>query len=128
MYRRAFAGLILVASLFGYLEWGGGGQSFLFQAEAVVLGKLVTDPMAVAHPFVLVPLAGQLLLAIALFQREPSRKLIYAAIGMLSLLLLLVFLIGFLKTHLGMILSALPFLALSVTFLVMSRRTRDSSR
>ena len=45
--------LLIVTSLFGYLEWGGNNSILLFQAEADIISKLFTDPTSVIHPFIL---------------------------------------------------------------------------
>lgn len=62
--------LLIVTSLLGYLEWGGDNHIFLFKAEAEILSKLFTDPLSVLHPFTLLPLAGQIILLITLFQKK----------------------------------------------------------
>jgi len=105
--------LLLISSLFGYLEWGTDNHAFLFESEREVFAKLFTEPQSVAHPFVLIPLLGQLLLFITLFQKKPSRMLTYIAIGSLGLLLGLMFVIGLMGFKIKILLSTLPFLALA---------------
>ena len=51
MKSKLLNALLIVTSLFGYMEWGGGNHLFLFQAEGQVLAKMFTDPMSVLHPF-----------------------------------------------------------------------------
>lgn len=101
--------LLIVTSLFGYLEWGGGQRSFLFQAEYEVLSKLFTDPESAAHPFTLIPLAGQVCLLMTLFQRKPRRLLTYSGIACLGLLLGFMMVIGLLSLHMGILASTIPF-------------------
>jgi hypothetical protein len=48
--------LLLLSSLFGYLEWVGSNQSFLAEAEYEILKKLFTDPKSIIHPYILLPL------------------------------------------------------------------------
>ncbi|MFM9056429.1 MAG: hypothetical protein ACKOQY_07045 [Bacteroidota bacterium] len=48
--RRILNGLLILTSLFGFLEWGGNNQAFLFEAELDVLSRSFTDPVAVIHP------------------------------------------------------------------------------
>lgn len=62
-------GLILT-SLAGYMEWGGGNRMSLFQAEAEIFSKIFTDFSSVAHPLVLLPLIGQIFLIFTLFQKK----------------------------------------------------------
>lgn len=97
----------------GYLEWGGNNSLFLFQAEGEILSKLVSDPGSVLHPFILLPLAGQLLLLMTLFQKIPTRGLTFAGIACIGLLLGFMFLIGLLTLSVKVLLSSLPFLVLA---------------
>lgn len=106
-------GLILT-SLLGYLEWGGGNSMFLAQAEWEIVLKLFSDPLAVFHPFVLLPLIGQLLLVLTLFQKEPSKKGTYWGIAGIGILLLFMFVIGLLSLNWKVLLSTIPFLILAI--------------
>ena len=123
MRKNVWNGLAIFASLFGYLEWGGGNGAFLFQAELEVLGKLVSDPVSAAHPFTLLPLLGQVLLLVTVFQREPSRLLTYIGLGCLGLLLVFMFLIGALSLNFKILLSTVPFIIAAV-FAVMEARKK----
>lgn len=111
MHPKRMNVLLILTSLAGYLEWGGGNHIFLFRAEAEVLSKLFTDPVSVVHPLTILPMAAQLLLLITLFQKTPGRVLTYLGIGGLGLLLLFVLLAGLLGANPKMVLSVLPFLA-----------------
>lgn len=106
------AGLI-VTSLWGYLSWGGGNNAFLWEAEWIVVTKLLSDPVAVLHPMTLVPMTGQLLLVVTLFQAEPNRRLTYVGIACLGMLLGLMLVVGLLGDR-QVALSTLPFWALVV--------------
>lgn len=105
--------LVLLSSLIGYLEWGGNNSSFLFQVELEIISKLFTDPLAIVHPFTILPLLGQLLLFITLFQSEPAKILTYISIGGLGVLLGLMFLIGLIDLNFKIIISTVPFLMVS---------------
>ena len=105
---------LLLSSLLGYLEWGGGNSMFLFQGEVEVLSRLFTDPWSVIHPLTLMPLAGQLALLATLFQKRPSRWLTIGGIACLGLLLFFIFLIGLLGLNMKMFASVLPFIVLSI--------------
>ena len=104
---------LLISSLFGYLEWGQGNHSFLFQAEVEVLRRLFSEPMSVVHPLTIIPFAGQLLLLVTLFQRKPAKLATIAAIVCLGILLGLMFVIGFLSQNIKILVSVIPFLALA---------------
>jgi hypothetical protein len=106
--------LLIVTSLFGYLAWGGDQQAYLWEAEWDIIQKLFSNPKSVAHPFILIPLSGQLLLLIALFQHQPNPKLIFTAIGCIGLLLVFILLAGILSTQVKIIASTIPFLATAI--------------
>lgn len=102
--------LLIFTSLFGFLEWGKDNQTFLFQAEVEILTKLVSDPGSVIHPFTLLPLFGQLLLLITLFQKSPGRILTFLGLAGIGVLLALMFIIGLMSLNVKILLSTLPFL------------------
>ncbi len=105
-------GLILT-SLFGYLEWGTDMQMFLFQGEYEVVSKLIRDPMSVVHPFTLLPLIGQLLLLITLFQKQPSKRLTFMGLFGMGILLLFICIVGVIALNYKIALSTLPYLFVS---------------
>ena len=117
--------LLVLTSLFGYLEWGVDNSTFLFQAEYDILTKLITDPNSVMHPFVVLPLLGQLLLLITLFQKEPGKRLTYVGIGCIGLLLGLMFIIGIIGPDIKILLSTVPFIV-TATIVVLNFRKKKS--
>ncbi|MBB6325285.1 cobalamin biosynthesis protein CobD/CbiB [Algoriphagus iocasae] len=110
--------LLIISSLFGYLEWGEGQHSFLFQIEAELFQKIVSEPSSVIHPFTVIPSIGQLLLLITVFQKKPNKILTYIGIGSLGLLLGFMTLIGIIGKNPKIFFSTIPFLvfALMVIF------------
>ena len=122
MKRKILNLLLIITSLFGYLEWGTENKMFLFQGEWEVLVKLFQDPVAAAHPFTLMPLFGQILLLITLFQKEPGKIITFVGLGCLSLLLLFMFLIGILSLNFKILLSTIPFIITGVLVMIESRR------
>lgn len=107
--------LVIMTSLIGYLEWGNGEfHSFLFQAEGEVFSKLFTEPSAIIHPFILIPLGGQVMLLLSLFLKGQTRFLTYAGIMSIGVLLLMIFLIGILSSQYIMLASTLPFFVTAV--------------
>lgn len=119
--------LIILTSLFGYLEWGKGNSSFLFEAEAEVISKLVSDPTSVIHPFTLLPLLGQILLLIMLFRKRPAKVLTFVGICGIGILLAFMFVIGLVSLNFKIMLSVTPFLILSALTLRQFKRMRDIS-
>lgn len=105
--------LLIITSLIGYLEWGGGHQSFLFQAEAEIISKIFSDPASILHPLTILPMFGQVLLIITLFQKKPGRILTYIGIGCLGLLLGFMFVIGLISLNYKIVLFTIPFLVVA---------------
>jgi len=114
MKQKTINLLLILSSLLGYLEWGGGNHLFLLQAEGELLRKMFSDPTSVIHPFTLMPLAGQIILAITLFQKTPSKVLTFIGIGCIILLFLLMLFIGISIKNLKIFSSTIPFIFLSV--------------
>jgi hypothetical protein len=106
--------LLIVTSLIGYLEWSGDSHSFLFQAEAEIIHKLFTNPAAVIHPFILLPIVGQILLLFTLFQKSPGKILTCISIGGLGLLLGFMFIIGLMSLNIKITISTIPFLIVAI--------------
>jgi peptidoglycan/LPS O-acetylase OafA/YrhL len=125
MKTKILNALLVVTSLFGYLEWGKGNHMFLFQAEGEILTKVFTDTQSIIHPFTVLPLLGQILLMITLFQKTPNRWLTIAGIAGIGLLLGLMFFIGALGTNWKILLSTIPFM-ITVFLVIRHQRKRAS--
>lgn len=102
--------LVILTSLIGFLQWGKGNSMFLFQAEAEVLSKLFVSPMDVIHPLIMLPLLGQILLILTLFQKEPNKFLTLSGVCALGLLLGLMLFIGLIDLNIKILASTIPFL------------------
>lgn len=113
---------LLLSSLIGYLEWGGDKKMFLFEIEGEVLSKLFTDPLGILHPLTILPLFGQLLLIISLFQKKPNKLLTYIGLGCIGILVVLIFFVGLISLNYKTILSTIPFLVI-VIWTIKCRRT-----
>ncbi len=114
MKSKILNSLLLITSLFGYLEWGGNKHSFLFQAEAEVFSKLFSNPASVLHPFTVLPMVGQLMLVATLLQKTPGKTLTYISIGSLGVLLGFMFVIGLLSLNYKITISTIPFIVVSI--------------
>ena len=104
---------LILTSFVGYLEWGLFESMFLIQGEIDIFKKLFTNPASIIHPFILLPLLGQILLVITLFQKEPNKILTYLGMGGIGLLLGLIFIIGLMILNVKIFCSSLPFLITS---------------
>lgn len=105
---------LIISSLFGYLEWGASEHSFLFDVETNIFKLLFTDPKSLLHPFVLVPLFGQIVLFITLFQHKPRKILLIVGVLCLGILLGFMLVIGLVSGKILIFLSTLPFWVLTV--------------
>lgn len=122
--HQIIALLLLLSSGIGYMEWGGGKmKQLIFQVETEVLSKMLDDPMSVLHPFTILPLIGQILLLMSIFIFD--KKLIISGICCIGILFVLLFIIGILGTNIKMISSTLPFLGLSIYYLVIARKQKS---
>lgn len=118
---KQLTALLFLSSFFGYLEWGDNA-SFLFEVEWELIQVLVNDPMSAMHPFTVLPMLGQIGLVVALFQKSPTKWLVYTSIGCLGILFGLMSFIGISSGVPKIFLSTLPFLILSVLVIVRLRR------
>jgi hypothetical protein len=122
MKSRILNFLLIITSLIGYLEWGKNSHSFLFQAEGEILTKLFTDPASVIHPFTILPMLGQVLLIITLFQKKQNKILTYISIVCLGILLVLMFVIGILSLKYKIIFSTIPFIVVVIFAIIHYRK------
>lgn len=104
---------VIISSLFGYLEWGRGNHQFLFETERLVIQKIGTDPLSVVHPFVLMPLIGQIILVVTLFIQKPAKKWIMAGMALIALLLGFMLLVGILALNYKIVISVIPYFVFS---------------
>lgn len=117
MKTKVLIALCFLTSLIGYLEWGSDQNMFLFQSEWDILQKLFTDPKSVIHPFILLPLFGQVLLLISLFPSNPNKLLVYAGLAGIGVLLVFMFVAGLLSLNLKITISTLPFIIFGIMLL-----------
>lgn len=101
--------LLLTFSFAGYLEWGGNHQEFIFQMEKEVLCNGIKKPNAILHPFVLLPLIGQILLVICIFITILPRPLLVIAASAIGLLFALILFSGLTSLNWKIVLSVAPF-------------------
>ncbi|HRN79198.1 MAG TPA: hypothetical protein PKY29_02840 [Ferruginibacter sp.] len=113
MKAKILNGLMVVVSLLGYMEWGGNNHAFLFQAEAEMFSRLFHSPESIVHPFIILPLFGQIALLFTVFQHRPKKWLTITGISGLAIILWFVLLAGILSGNILMVLSTLPFTILA---------------
>lgn len=119
--------LLLTSSLFGYLEWGGENRMFLVQAEYEIIHQFFSNPKDILHPFIIIPLIGQLCLFFTLTQQKPNKILTITGNSCISLLLYFMCFIGIWSGNLKIFFYSLPFVIISITtfvYLIRSGKTR----
>lgn len=126
--RRMLNALVIFTSFFGFLEWGGNNEAFLYEAEIDVISGMLNDPLAVMHPLTLLPMIGQSLLLITLFQYEPGQRLTYLGVSGLGVLLTLMFLIGLISLNLKIVGSTTPFMITSLLALYTFKKQKNLSK
>lgn len=124
MKEKILNALLIIFSLFGYLEWGGGNKTYLYQGEYEVLRKLFTNAESLVHPFTIIPIIGQILLLITLFQKKPNKALTYSGIACLGLLLGFMFFIGILGLNFKILISTVPFLVTAIYTIMYHRKNK----
>ncbi len=105
---------LFITSMFGYLQWGKNQHSFIVQAEAEILSKVFSSPQNILHPFILIPLFGQLLLLYTIVSKQQSKVLTIIAISSISLLMLLLLFIGILDLNYKILFSTFPFVITAI--------------
>lgn len=114
MHSKILNTLLVLSSLIGYLEWSGNNHLFIVEAEREIILKLFTDANSIIHPLIILPIVGQILLLLTLFQKKPNRIMTYISIAMLGCLLYLMLFIGIFSFNYKIIISTLPFLFISI--------------
>jgi hypothetical protein len=114
MHSKILNTLLVLSSLIGYLEWGGNNHLFIFEAEREIILKLFTDTNSVIHPLIIIPIGGQILLVLTLFQKKANKTMTYISIAMLGCLLYFMLFIGIFSFNYKIIISTLPFLFISI--------------
>ena len=121
-YRKTVLLFLFFSTFIGYMEWGGGNNTFIFSSEMQIISKFFINPQAVLHPLIIFPFVGQLLLMVALIIRSPGKWLIHSAILLSGILFIPILLSGLLSFNLKVVLSTLPFFIFSVIHFRVSRK------
>lgn len=116
--------LLILFSLFGYLEWSGKNHMFLFEAEIEILSKLFINTKSVIHPFIILPIISQFLLLFTLFQETAKTKLTYISIFGLGLLIYFLLFVGIISLNYRTALSTLPFIVVSILTILHHRKLK----
>lgn len=124
--KKLLNACLLLAFLLGYIEWGKDHKKFVFQLEAETLYKLPESLQTVFYPFILLPLAGQIMLLYTFFQKKPGRWLSLTGLICLNLLMMFLFLLSLVLMNGKVLASTLPFL-ITGFFVLEANRKREST-
>lgn len=114
--------LIIITSLLGYLEWGGGNKAFLFEMEMEVISRLFSNPGSIIHPLTILPMIGQLMLIFSLWREPFYKKLAFWGLGLIAILLVFILVVGIISLNWKIVVSVIPFLILSGMFYFLNRK------
>lgn len=112
---------------FCYLEWGEEQSAFVFEVAYQILFRQGNKANTFAHPLVLAPFVGQLFILVALILKRPDRRLVWAGIILMGLLVLFVTLAGLLSNNAKIVLSTLPFILSAVWCIRVFRRAGQTA-
>lgn len=124
--NRILNGLLLLCSLFCYLEWARQ-SAFLFEVEYGLFFKANASAEAMVHPLIALPLLGQLLLLWALFSNPQTLVLTFIGMSLLAILVLLIFVIGVLSSNIKIWGSTLPFISCMIYTLIYWRKNKQKN-
>jgi hypothetical protein len=111
--KKLLNALLILTPLMGYMEWADQ-HMFIYELEYDLLFNFREKQDAFLHPLILLPLIGQLVLIITLFQREPNKKLTFTGIALLSTIMVFLFFIGFIAKSPAIALYAAPFIVTAI--------------
>lgn len=103
--------LLVLAFMLCYLQWADQSR-FIFQMEYEILFRPQASNFA--HPLILLPFLGQILILVTLFLKQVRKWMIYAGILLMGVLVLMVFLAGALSLNGWIVLSTLPFITVAL--------------
>lgn len=124
--RKLLVILLLLSFQFLYLEWAGGNKMFVFNVEADLFRNIRSNLKSFAHPFIFIPLIGNILLALSLFASGNRVLLTVFGITGLGLLGIMLLLISMLSLNLKMLAAALPFMIIVFLLLRYLQQLRKS--
>jgi hypothetical protein len=110
--------LLLAGLSICYLEWGKGNSGLLIGIEYELFVQSGRDVRTFTHPFILLPLIGQVLLLVNCCLPQPRKWLTITGIVLPGALVLMVLLVGILAKNPKIIVSTLLFIGVSVYFFV----------
>lgn len=109
--------LLVISSFIGYLEWPGNNHGFLIVMQYEIIFGKYFNIKNFFHPAIFLPLIGELLLIINLFQAKPSKLLLLTGMVCLSVIMLIIFIVGIASLNIKVLASSIPFLVIAFIIL-----------
>jgi len=107
---------IWISFLIVYIEWGKSAE-FLVEMQFDILIKAKSSLSILIVPVILIPFIGQVIIIYSAFKNIPNKKTGAVGIVFCAIPVVLVFLGGILTGRERMVISSLPFFAMSFLFL-----------
>ncbi|MBK9012914.1 MAG: hypothetical protein IPM82_01880 [Saprospiraceae bacterium] len=104
---------LFVSFLFCYLEWADQ-SAFVYEVAYMLLFEKSEKASSFAHPLVLLPFLGQVLVLISLFMPKPKKWMVITGMAMMGLLVLMLLMVGLLGRNWKISLATMPFLVSAV--------------
>jgi phosphatidylserine synthase len=124
--RRVLNLTLLLAFQFCYLEWPPKNSMFIFQGEIEIATKTESLINNITHPVILAGLIAQILLIFGVLYPKFNKKANTLGVFLIFLLVFLFFIVGIFSKNYKIICSTLPYLALSISYIVYIRK--DNSK
>lgn len=125
--RKLLVILLLLSFQFLYLEWAGGNKMFVFNVEADLIANLKSKYKSFAHPFIFVPILGNLLLLISLVNKRYKILLTVLGIAGLGVLGIMILLISVISWNSKMLSAVFPFVIFTYLLLRYLLQLRKAS-
>jgi hypothetical protein len=110
--------LLLLSFQFGFMQWGKNNTLFVFQVYGQLFQQGISNPATLFHPLIIIPFIGTIILLYTLFQSIPGKKLTLIGMGCMGIFMLLLLFIGITVPKFKIIISTLPFFAISLWIIV----------
>jgi hypothetical protein len=120
LLKKIILGLF-ISSFIGYLEWGNQ-KTILGIIEYQLLFEKSFAQETFLHPFVIIPLMGQIALLFMFFAEHPRFWSVLLAASGVGLLFLMLLLVGIISTNFKIIISTLPYLSFLAYFILKRKK------
>jgi len=117
MSRLIQPGLVLTF-LICYVDFGHDGANFVGQLEYSLLKDIGGSFSSFQSPLFMLALIGQMLILFSMFSARSNKGLTITGLICLGIIVLLIFVSGLLTANLPVVLSTIPFIAVSAIYIV----------